>query len=72
MKCISMILTSNCSELCIRSVLNKKLVFQGRKVKNFGMASARAFLRREKFEKELLLQFLPNEMYFYDINIKLF
>ena len=25
-----------------------------------------------KFEKEILIQLPPNEMYFYDINIKLF
>ena len=40
MKCISMILTSNCSKSCNRNILSKNLVFQGREVKNFGMASA--------------------------------
>ena len=80
------LLTSNCTESCNRNVLSKTLVFQGRKVKNFGMASAacvtsyrvpradpRAFLiRRANSRKKFYYRFPPNEVYFYDINIKLF
>ena len=81
MKCISMILTSNCSESCNRSVLSQNLVFQVPKVKNFRMANAACVTSYRvpidgrflggKFEKEILLQFPPNEVYFYDINMKL-
>ena len=62
MKCIYMILTSNYSESCNRIVLSKNLIFQGRKVKNFWMASAAcgilweadpgAFLRRANSRKK--------------------
>ena len=59
------------------------MVFQGPKVKNFWMASVAfvtsyrmaihgRFLKAGKFEKEILLQFPPNIVYFYDIHIKLF
>ena len=77
-----MIFTSNCSELCNRNLLSKNLVFQGPKVKNFRMANAACVhpigcrftgvFKAGKFEKEILLQFPPNEVYFYDINMKLF
>ena len=62
MKCISMILTSNCSESCKRNVLSKNLVFQGRKVKNFGMgitlkrSTQQLFSVKYLFGKQILLR----------------
>ena len=81
MKCISMIFTLNCSELCNIKLLSNNLVFQVPKAKNFRMANAACVTSYRmpidgrflggKFEKEILLQFPPNEVYFYDINMKL-